>query len=87
LRPGASDTTNPVNDWKSNDKQNYNLPATLVPLGDIEYILLAKYGSNSWDPTSLTVQGKDTINGEIRHFSNLHSLNKKDNKWVFARKN
>jgi len=44
-------------------------------------------GSNSWDPTSLTVQGKDTINGEIRRFSDLHPLTEKDNKWIFARKN
>ena len=87
MRPGADDVKNPVKDWKKYSDQNYNLPATLGSLGDIEHILLAKYGSDSWDPTSLTAQGKDTVNGEMRYFnSHLHALTEKNNKWVFAKR-
>ena len=88
-RPGATDNIlNPINDWRSGSTQSARIAATLTELGPISYILLCKYGSDSWHPSSVTVEGASLIPGtDARHFAISHPLTEDQNKWIFCRAN
>lgn len=84
VRPGAPDgPMDTINDWQSNSNQDYSIDLVPVDMGNIEYILLAKYGSNSWSPLEVTAAGAPAPS-ETRTFNQLHDLTKDNNKWVFT---
>jgi len=82
-RPGQPDgPLDTINDWQSHSTQDYSVELMPESLGHIEYILLAKYGSHSWNPTLVTAEGAP-VPSEERKFNNLHPLTKDNNKWIF----
>lgn len=86
VRPGAPDgPTDTFNDWQANTTQDYSIELIPEALGNIEYVLLAKYGSDSWRPIEVTAEGVPA-QSDTSKFSNLHDLTKDNNKWVFCRK-
>ncbi|NVJ27216.1 MULTISPECIES: hypothetical protein [Myxococcus] len=86
-RPGATDNIgNPINDWKSGTRQEAKVAGGLAKMGSISYILLCKYGSNSWNPTTVDAEGVSP-SGPSRRFVINHPLTEAANKWIFVRAN
>lgn len=97
MRPGACDMPglDPINDWRQGTTQACRVTAQW-PLGHASHILLAKYDTDPWRPTMVTVQGASMVDvagafaglsPEVRHFSIDQMLDKDHNKWVFIRAN
>ncbi|ROR97912.1 hypothetical protein EDC56_3581 [Sinobacterium caligoides] len=86
-RPGAPDgALDVINDWEEGTLQAYTASALSEKIGDIEYILLSKYGSNRWTPIAVTAKGAGSVSSETRVFNKLHNLNEDENKWVFCKR-
>lgn len=85
-RPGAVDNVlNPIFDWKAGTTQSARISATLTQMGHAHHILLAKYGTNDWVPSAVTVEGDSLTGSVVRHFAISHALTKDANKWIFCK--
>ena len=89
MRPGAPDNiVNPVKDWEPSTEQSARTnceSGTDVTMSDAEYVLLAKYGTDQWNPSKLTVTGLNGKllgkDGEQKVFFPGSTLNKDNKKW------